>query len=297
MKYLVLGFATNQSSSSFRIFINSLRQVYSPEQCDLVLIVDRIPDDLDAEDKAGVSFFFTPSAYPHRLKAERKAKNMLIRIGSAVAHAHVPLVSSLAARMLRPMIEGWHHPHFARWVAYERFLKANPHYERILLTDVRDVLFQGRFFDGGDDIVELYEQDEYYGADSCDNGWYRDAWGDAALERAAGSPAVCIGTILGSYVQTTQLIRDFIDFYSRYPFRGVEQAIFNRLLIDGQPKFTYRINRNVDGAVATLANQKAFAFVSVSDKITRKTDGSTIPIVHMYDRFDNTALLAQNYMT
>lgn len=297
MKYLVLGFATNQSSASFRVFINSLRQVYPSDQCDLVLIVDRVPADLDADGKAGVTFFHTPSSYPHGSTISRKLRSLLIRLGSAAANAGLPVLSPLAAKLLEPMIERWHHPHFGRWVAYQRYLRANPNYDGILLTDVRDVLFQDRFFEGARDIVELYEQDESYGTGNCDSDWYREAWGEEALRRADGRPAVCIGTILGSHDQIMKLIHDFIVYYSRAPFRGVEQAIFNRLLLEGQPTFAYRINRNIDGAVATLAGDKAHGAVSVSDRISRKSDGSTVPIVHMYDRFEDTDRVAQTYMS
>lgn len=286
MKNLVLGFATNQSAEDCSIFANSLRRICMPETCDLVLIGDAVPAALDA----AIRFVPTTNRYPFPNVVARKARSLAIRLASQLA------ATPPGSKATERMIERWHHPHFARWLAYRRFLRANPGYGQVLLTDVRDVLFQAPFFDAAPPAVQLFEQDETYGTGNCDSDWYAQAWGPAALARAAGQPALCIGTILGTRTQVLELVERFIAFFVAQPFRGVEQAIFNRLLIEGDPGFAYERRRNVAGAVATLANAQAAAKVAVADGAITRTDGAVVPIVHMYDRYEHTARAAQAYL-
>ena len=295
MKNLVLGFGTNQSAADCRVFVNSLRRVYSPAQCDGVLIVDRPPSGVDTTGPNAITFVTTANSYPHRSTIERKAKSLFIRAASVVAAAGPAAIAKLAGAALQQAMERWHHPHFARWLAYRRFLETHPDYDQVLLTDVRDVMFQRAFFTEATDAVQLFEQDTTYGTGNCDSDWYRQAWGDAALARAAGKPALCIGTILGPRAEVMKLVSAFIDYFAAAPFRGVEQAVFNRMIIEGEPAFRYVINANIDRAVATLANPASAAAMTIVDGRLTRSDGSIVPIVHMYDRFDHTNAVAQTH--
>lgn len=293
MKNLVLGFGTNQSAADCRVFINSLRQVYTPAECDGVLIVDTPPAGIETTGPKAMTFVTTPNSYPHRGTIDRKAKSLLIRIASIAARAGVSVVARPARSALQHAMERWHHPHFARWLAYRDFLESHADYDQVLLTDVRDVMFQRPFFAEGTDAVQLYEQDTTYGAGNCDSDWYRQAWGEAALARAAGKPALCIGTILGPRVEVLKLVSAFIDYFSPAPFKGVEQAVFNRMIIEGEPRFRFAVNRNLEGAVATLANPIAGEAMKIRDGKITDDGGRILPIVHMYDRFDHTDAVAR----
>lgn len=293
MKNLVLGFGTNQSAADCRVFINSLRQVYLPAECDGVLIVDTPPDGVETTGPKAMTFVTTANSYPHRSTIDRKAKSLFIRVASTAAQASVSAIARPAQAALQHAMERWHHPHFARWLAYRRFLEAHPDYDQVLLTDVRDVMFQSAFFAEPTDAVQLYEQDTTYGAGNCDSDWYREAWGEEALARATGKPALCIGTILGPRAEVLKLVTQFIDYFSTAPFKGVEQAIFNRMILEGGAGFRYTINRNVDGLVATLANPTAGGAMKIHDGRITTTSGRIVPIVHMYDRFDHTNAVAR----
>ncbi|MDP1025752.1 hypothetical protein Q5H91_00860 [Sphingomonas sp. KR1UV-12] len=291
MKNLVLGFATNQPPAAFATFVNSLRKVYTADQCDVVLIVDSPPDGpaLDA------NYVSTRNVYPHRHVIARRSKSLFIRLASSAASASKSLSSGPARAILDEAMERWHHPHYARWLAYRRFLRDHSEYEQILLTDVRDVLFQGEFFLPDVKSVQLFEQDEFYGTGNCDSDWYQHAWGTDALNRISSRPAICIGTILGPRDQILMLIDDFIAYFSPAPFRGVEQAIFNRMLFDGDLRFDYVVNHNVEGLVATLSNLEAIDQIVSSAGLIRTAAGKIIPVVHMYDRVDALAPIASSY--
>src|ERR1700721_2485014 len=63
-KNLVMGFATNQNDHSLRVFIKSLRRVYSQTECDVVIITNRYESYFrDLSSQTGVIFVSTPNNY------------------------------------------------------------------------------------------------------------------------------------------------------------------------------------------------------------------------------------------
>src|SRR3979490_373023 len=63
MPNLVMGFSTNPSESSTRTFVQSLRRVYTPAECDLVLITNRFEAYFTELSKLGVRFVPTSNNY------------------------------------------------------------------------------------------------------------------------------------------------------------------------------------------------------------------------------------------
>ena len=291
MNNLVLGFATNQSATDLRIFVNSLRRVYSPAECDCVLIVDEPPAGLATTGPKAVRIVKTVNTYSSRATLQRKARSAMIRALSKAAAGGAPL----AGTALRGAMERWHHPCFARWLAYRRFLVHNPAYGQVLLTDVRDVMFQEPFFSKAANRVQFFDQSAVYGVDRCDTDWYREAFGAEGLARVIGRPALCAGTVLGPRDAIIAFIDEFVDWFAQAPFRGVDQANLNGLLLEGAPGFAYQVNANAEGAVATLANSAALATVQIANGKIVNSSGAIVPIVHMYDRHDVTKIAAQAF--
>jgi len=295
MKNLVMGFATNQTEHSVRLFCSSLRRVYSPEQCDLVLVTNKHEDYFNELAASGVQFFQTPNNYSPRTGKVAKALNRIVLNGmrGLIGSGLLQKVAPEIAEAYPVLIETWHHPQIMRWFSYERMLKLNRHYEQVFLSDVKDVVFQAELFpDKPGDTVTLFDQDEVYGPSYWDTTWYREGWGKAALAKVMGKRPICIGTILGPQAQMLSLVSEIAAFFARHPFGRIEQAVFNYMLLTGQVKTPYRIADNVSGPVATLSNQSAFEKVRVQDgRIRRAADLSVVPAVHMYDRFPETKAL------
>jgi hypothetical protein len=298
MKDLVMGFSTNQDQHSLRLFCDSLRRVYSPEQCDLVIITNRYEEYFSDLARDGVCFIGTTNTYPGTTNLIGKAFKRIVLSGMRVA-GRVKLLAESVPEIVAAypvVLETWLLPQFVRWIAYERFLTLNRGYRQVFLSDVRDVVFQAPLFDQEpEDRVTLFEQDERYGNPGCDTQWYRDAWGAEALAKVVGKQAVCIGTILGPQSKVLSMVTEFCAFYRRYPFGGVEQCIFNYMLHNDLMRTPYRVVENIRGPVATLANDVAHDATEIRDGYVRRAiDGSIIPAVHMYDRWPDTkALYAQ----
>jgi hypothetical protein len=295
MKNLVMGFATNQTEPSVRNFCSSLRRVYGPAECDIIIVTNKHEGYFGELARDGVQFFHTPNNYSGTTKKIAKGMNRVVLYGmrALLATGLLERVAPEIAAAYAVLIETWHHPQIMRWFSYERVLEINRHYGQVFLSDVKDVLFQAPLFpDEPADVVTLFDQDEVYGSSYWDTKWYRDGWGEAALAKVMGKRPICIGTILGPQALMLSLVREIVAFFGRHPFGCVEQAVFNHMLLTGQVKTPYRIADNVIGPVATLSNEEAYGKILVRDGyIRRAADLSVVPAVHMYDRFDDTRAL------
>jgi hypothetical protein len=291
-KNLVMGFATNQSERSMQIFTRSLRDVYPQDECDLVLVTNRYEPffaDLAAN---GVTFASTSNNYSKRTGRAAKLVNRVFLHAFRMLHGRSALAAMVPeiADAYPVLFETWHHPHFVRWLCYRRFLTLNRQYGKVLLADVKDVVFQAPFFDAiPASRVSLFEQGEIYGQCDWDTRWYREAWGEQELKKVLGKPAICIGTIAGTHAQVLSLVDELSESFLRKPFGRIEQAMFNYLIYNEKLKTPYQVVQNVEGPIATLANPGAHQQVRVDGGLIRRSmDGRAVPIVHMFDRFPDT---------
>lgn len=291
-KNLVMGFATNQSEKSVRIFCQSLRMVYRPEECDVAIITNRHETYFDELARLDIRFVSTPNNYSACTSRLTKAANR------GILHAF-RFLNRLNGRRWLPeiaqaypvLIETWHHPQLARWFAYRRVLSVGRLYRQVFLADVKDVVFQARFFDNSsENKVCLFADVNPYGSCYWNDRWYREAYGKAAFTRIVGRQPVCIGTVLGTHQAMLEILEDFTTFVARAPFGRVEQAIFNHMLHTNLFRTKIETAPNITGAVATLASEGARDSVRIIDNaICRVSDGGVIPVVHMYDRWPDTA--------
>lgn len=285
-----MGFATNIDEKSIRIFCTSARRVYGPSECDVVIITNKYEPYFLGLNKIDVNFFETPNNYSKQLRLPSKITNRTI-LSFLRALNRFPAFASTVPEIsasYRTLLENWHHPHFARWFGYYRFLTLNRQYEQVLLADVKDVVFQGEFFSASDKVVSLFDQDVIFGESNWDTQWYREAWGEAELRKVIGKSAVCIGTILGPNPHVLSLVEQLCDFILLFPFGRIEQAVFNYMLQNELITAPHQIVPNLE-TIATLADDKVHARTITEDGlIKRATDRSVIPVVHMYDRFADT---------
>jgi hypothetical protein len=292
MKNLVMGFSTNQTEHDLRVFCGSLRRIYRPEQCDLVIITNRYEEYFSELSREGVQFVSTLSSYdPRPNKLATAIKRAILYSARTAAFIKVldRRVPEVAAAY--PILfEAWCHPHYARWFAYERFLTLNRDFGEVLLTDIRDVVFQAPVFDDKlGETISLFEQDETYGSAECDSAWYLDAWGPDALTKVIGEKVICVGTILGPHREMLSMVSEFRAFLESRWIGRVEQAVFNHMLLNGLMRTPYRVIANISGPIATLSNEIAHSATITKDGFIRRAkDGSIIPVVHMYDRWPDT---------
>lgn len=302
-KNLIIGFGTNQSYGSVAIFCNSALAV-AGDRCDVVIVTNQPGEGFERLSRSGVLFVPTVSEFKPlrsgRARTLRKATIALARRFRGSGLSGFLLGSD--DQLYRSVFEQWHHPHYARWIAYERFLDINRAYDQVFISDVRDVAFQADPFAGGRAAaeVQLFQELEPFGdvtTAAANTNWYRDAYGARALDAVRGRLPVCIGTILGPHAQVLSLVREISAHFLAHPFGAVEQAIFNHMLAEGLVRTPHRLVPNMTGAVATLSSQAARDMASIEGgRLHRPGDGAVFPAVHLYDRFADTEHLFDRYL-
>lgn len=292
-----MGFSTNQDRKSVEIFCRSAIKHHDKRNCDVVIFTNKYEDYFLGLEKVGVRFVYTPSKYSSKTSTLSKVMNRVILHSLRIADkVNFKKYAKDIFDSYPNMIEAWHHPHFARWFAYKNFLDLNRNYQEVFISDVKDVIFQGNVFTNtGIEYLNLFKQNVTYGDDDWDTRWYRDAWGQQELAKIVGKPAICIGTILGASSSVSGVVDTLVEFYKKFPFKGIEQAGFNYLIYHDLIETKYSMVENIDNQVATLTSA-AYQFVEYDGQnIVRKHDKSIIPAVHMYDRFPDMMRVTDLY--
>jgi hypothetical protein len=182
----------------------------------------------------------------------------------------------------------------ARNFSYYRYLcdttNRKQGFDRILLTDVADVVFQSDPFanaPGGDLVVFL--EDKVRTLDTCyvDSYWIRSAFGDLALDEVRGRRMSCAGTVLGSLIGILRylLIMQLGAFECAPPARlleGIDQAIHNVMLYRGRLLGAVIVD-NAEHVFTMGIVPKNHVVITQGGKIT-DLGGRICPIIHQYDR-------------
>ncbi|WP_207479913.1 hypothetical protein [Arenibaculum pallidiluteum] len=245
-----MGYATGYDTEKISVFVRSLRE---HSDCRIALFVREA-------DFGALSGFFR----------EHGVDAVLVEGGSQ-------------ARRFQPHIV------LGRFMGYVSALRSYPAASRVLLTDIRDVMFQGDPFPAGSPPLELFV--EYERGTIREHGanyrWMRRAVGDSLTRRLAGCPCICAGTILGHRenvlaLLNVMLIMAAIPRSSLTRTFGIDQSILNFAAHSGAlPNAVIRQNY---GHVATIGKSNGAGFSIAPDGRVLNPDGSASAIVHQYDR-------------
>jgi hypothetical protein len=107
--------------------------------------------------------------------------------------------AEMLPRAKRPLLCFHGMPHVTRYFHYGHYLATHPGFSSVLLTDVRDVVFQGDGFRSVDRglFVGMENPNLTIASEIYNRGWIRDAYGDAMLERLGDRQVSCSGVTLG----------------------------------------------------------------------------------------------------
>lgn len=185
-------------------------------------------------------------------------------------------------------VETWSpHPVVARFAAFDRLMSERPEARNVLLTDVRDVVFQAAPFEPQPKGLEFFnEYADGVLADHAFNMKYLRGVGGEAIARAlADKPCVCVGTVMGPRDAMMRFCRTLLMLVAVPRSEiggafGADQAACNIAvhlgLIEGEIASNY-------GRVATLGLTQS-ENLRVTDGRIVNPDGSVSPVVHQHDR-------------
>jgi hypothetical protein len=163
-------------------------------------------------------------------------------------------------------------------------------YSFVLLSDVRDVVFQDDPFVGvkGGLLVSVENFDLTINSEDFNRGWILDAYGQDMLDRIGGCYISCSGVTLGDVKSVKVYVDKMLGEICSQPFKKMrsriyDQAFHNKLLHCGElesvvPCFSLQSN------IATLGCMDIGQISMSNDGKVLNRDGTVIPIVHQYDR-------------
>jgi hypothetical protein len=185
-------------------------------------------------------------------------------------------------------LEGWEpHAVMARFAAFDRLLGRWPDAKSVLITDVRDVIFQAAPFAPAPVRLEAYvEYEDGVLRDHDFNMKYlRAVGGDDLAEAVADKPCICVGTVMGPreamirFCRTVMLLAAIPRSELGGAF-GADQAACNLAIHMGLVEADIRPNY---GRVATLGLTRTGTLGWADGRVTNP-DGGWSAIVHQHDR-------------
>ncbi|RDI98987.1 hypothetical protein DVT68_10865 [Dyella solisilvae] len=192
----------------------------------------------------------------------------------------------LKRRMLR--FQGM--PHVTRYFHYQDYLARHDGYTHVLLSDVRDVVFQDDpFRDLGTGLHVGMETDTLtIATEPFDRDWIMDAYGEAMLQRIGGCQISCSGVTLGDAASVKTYVAQILEEAMSFPFKKMktriyDQAFHNKLLHCSQLGPT-RLCQPLQSMIATVGCLTESQFSLSADGRLLNEDGQAAPIVHQYDR-------------
>lgn len=185
-------------------------------------------------------------------------------------------------------VEGWApHPVMQRFAAFDRLLRGWPDVDGVLITDVRDVIFQADPFSPRPDRLLAFQ--EYEGGVLADHAfnmkYIRGLAGDGLAEAVAQQPCICVGTVMGPRADILRLCRAILMLATTPRSSiggafGADQAACNLAVHLGMIEAQVMPNY---GRVATLGLTDGAA-LSFKDGKVVNPDGTISAIVHQHDR-------------
>jgi hypothetical protein len=182
------------------------------------------------------------------------------------------------------------HPMLARHFFYRQVLD-NANIGQVMLTDVRDVLFQTDPFDflTGDELcVGLHKDTLTIGDELYNKVWVRSGFGRAMLERIGDRHIACAGIVVGSGDAATKYLHLMTEAILDLPPQGIvpfgtDQGVHN-VLVWTESLEDVRLIPTLEGEIATLEGFSLgeLRFDARGRLVNR--DGSLVNIVHQYDR-------------
>jgi len=285
-KNLVIGAVRGYRFEQLRPFVVSLKR--TAFNGDLVLLWNSlIPETLAALNDHGVKlvhFSYRGSGALNSWSRFWPALAPIVRLGFG---------SALARKIFKSILP----LQTARFFAYHDFLAAHAdEYQHVLMSDVRDVLFQADPFSGFQGGLLVFEEDgklPLADEKKCNAKWVEELFGPAALAGIGRFPILCSGTIMGDLQAMNRYLKEFEKLLGRartVATGGSDQGLHNYLCRAIMEPW-FQVSKNGAGPVLTMTPTLAAGvdFQISSNGQILDAGGLPVPVLHQYDRHPELA--------
>ncbi len=182
---------------------------------------------------------------------------------------------------------------FVRYLHALDFLESHAGtYGNILLTDVRDVIFQDNPFASplpGEIVAFLESSNMVFGSEPMNDGWILENYGPEMAAKLRGKRISCCGTVMGTEAGMIRYLNRFMAeiAHLKSVAHGADTSVHNVLVREG---FSGQITvaENYQGQVGTV-NASASEFVLGTKGLVVGASGLPVPVLHQYDRHPDLA--------
>jgi capsular polysaccharide biosynthesis protein len=193
-----------------------------------------------------------------------------------------------------PYLTAGVHPMIGRFRMFRDFLEEHGQdYGQVLLTDVRDVLFQDDpFAIPRPREVSFAAEDVLIGANELNAMWVRAVAGDAVLREIGHCVVSCAGTTIGSTAGIRAYLDQMCALFDQMGFdqaRNYDQGVHNVLVSRIQPE--WGVLDTDDRIVGTVGCTSADRVAIVEGAIL--VDGRRPAVVHQWDRHRDMVKLTE----
>jgi hypothetical protein len=178
--------------------------------------------------------------------------------------------------------------------AFYRALVRHRRPDRVLLSDLRDVLFQTDPFVAIQDSrsLHVFAEDPRVSLGACPHNskWLASAYGLPEVEALAGRTIICAGVTFGSAAAVEAYLVTMIDELSRIraSHSGTDQACHNVIVYDDQ--LAVRVHENVEGPIYTMGNVPPEDLRWNDQGLLVNGLGEPYAVLHQYDRLEGVGL-------
>ena len=175
---------------------------------------------------------------------------------------------------------------YRHFLYYDYLLKHCTRFRNVLLTDVKDVVFQRDPFDFAiGERINVAMENPNISVGSCPwtSQWLLAGYPPEVLERLKDEEMSCAGTTLAPVPLIMRYLELMLAEIARMKdaYECADQAAHNLLLHEGKLGPVNRL-RNFEGPILTVGTEPRYRLNDKEELVNR--DGSTIAVVHQYDR-------------
>lgn len=178
----------------------------------------------------------------------------------------------------------------ARFVYFRSYLRRHAEYDTVLISDVRDVVFQTNPF-AAPSKTGLHVFEEYggvpLGEQQNNASWIRNLYGPETLAELAHYPIICAGVLLAE----RQVLLDVLDLLcrevvTRYRGWGTDQGALNYLVRKERLRNVAVHSFGHGSAMHVGIAPRSAISTDVEGRVLTK-DGTVCSIIHQYDRHED----------
>ncbi len=295
---LILGAATRIPPSYVSPFVESLRAVGYAGRLGFVLGQYGPAERSELEQLADITVWADDTytachprtvgvlARARSTRRVRRAYPNAFRLAAAVGRPSALVARRQSLEYRLEGLQSLRYQHYLR-ILEERATDA----DQVMLTDLRDVLFQNDPFAEPLTKLEVFLEEPVatLGADPHNRRWIRDLYGKRELDELRGYVTSCSGTVIGPRRAILNYLRQMSAAAASYhrPLGSHDQAVHNYLLRRGQLGPETMIVENGFGRVLTMGHMTTITRDSTGRVLN--ADDSVPAVLHQYDRHPDLA--------